>query len=68
MIVIVYHFMNGAKVLVETSDDESDLAELIDQVGKLLAEEYLNLMKKGAKDESSDLCKVLEREPETREH
>lgn len=58
----------GAKIL-ESEEPEDDLDELMSQIGKLLAHEYLNLMKKEDKrDESGDLCEVLERKPETGEH
>lgn len=52
---------------------EADIAaepfeELVDYLGRLLAEEYISLMRKGENDESSNLCTVLEREPEAGEH
>lgn len=36
--------------------------ELIDYLGRLLAEEYVTLMRKGEQDESSNLCSLFERE------
>ena len=41
--------------------------DLIAQIGKLLAKEYIAMMKESQR-ESSDLCPLLEREPKTAEH
>ncbi len=49
---------------VETESFE----ELISEIGKLLAQEYITLMKKGESNERSDLRPVLEREPAAGEH
>ena len=51
----------------EATETES-LDELISEIGKLLAQEYISLLKKGATDESSDLRPVLKREPEAGKH
>jgi len=46
--------------------ETGSLDELISKIGKLLAEEYVSLLKKEKTDESSHLCPVFKREPEMR--
>lgn len=70
MIVSVYHM----EVAERTEGDEGKegflenegFEELIDHLGRLLAEEYVSLMKKSqeVKNEGSHLCQVFKRESE----
>ena len=56
----------------EKIEVEETFEELIDHLGKLLAEEYITLMKKSQKEEgqneSSNLCPLFERESEAGEY
>ena len=56
----------------EKIDAEETFDDLIDHLGKLLAEEYITLMKKSQEEEgqneSRNLCPVFERESEAGEY
>ena len=62
--------MNAVAKQDKTPSKESAEGDLIAQIGKLLAKEYIALMRqqKEEDDESRDLCPVLERESKTAEH
>ena len=67
MIDSVYHMGRQQSTAKEIELDPMD--ELIDHLGKILAEEYILLMQQEEKqDEGSNLCQILKRESETREY
>jgi hypothetical protein len=58
--------MNGPVTIVKSEHPDAAESELIAQIGKLLAAEYVALMKEN--HESSNLCSLFERKSETTEH
>ena len=55
-----------------TDEPSPEELAIIDHIGKILAEEYVKLLgteqTEKEQNEGSDLCEVLEREPERAEH
>jgi len=62
----VSHMNEPAKKIDEISKEQAE-DDLIAQIGKLLAKEYIAMMKE-PQDEGRDLRPLFEREPKTAEH